>query len=130
MSNPISPELRIGTLGELLVQIRLLQFDVQSAAPLKDSGNDLIAVKGTRFHTIQVKTTGGYGVPPWPNRKKIFSLLALVRLSGEGTNVYLDHSDVYLVPKPSLRGLSKSWEALVPYQLTREHVDTLFALLQ
>jgi hypothetical protein len=36
--NPISPEIKTGTVGELLVQLRLLQFDVQAAQPLKDSG--------------------------------------------------------------------------------------------
>ena len=38
MSNPISAAIRIGTLGELLVQLRLLQFEVQAAPPLRDSG--------------------------------------------------------------------------------------------
>jgi hypothetical protein len=33
--NPISPEIKTGTVGELLVQLRLLQFDVQAAQPLK-----------------------------------------------------------------------------------------------
>jgi hypothetical protein len=32
-----------GTFCELLVQIRLLQYGVQAAPPIKDSGNDLIA---------------------------------------------------------------------------------------
>jgi hypothetical protein len=50
MANPISSEMRIGTLGELLVQLRLLQFDVQAAPPLKDSGNDLIAVNCLHEH--------------------------------------------------------------------------------
>ena len=127
MANPISPELRIGTLGELLVQLRLLQFDVQAAPPLKDSGNDLIAVKGPRFHTIQVKTTGGQDIPAWPNAQKIYSLLAVVRLSGEGRDVFLDDSGVYLMPKSLLAGLPRTWDALHPYRMTAEHVDTLFA---
>ena len=45
-----------GTIGELLVQTRLLQYGVQAAPPLKDSGNDLIALKGDAIKTIQVKT--------------------------------------------------------------------------
>lgn len=106
MANPILPALRIGTLGELLVQLRLLQFDVQAAPPLKDSGNDLIALKGTRCHTIQVKATGGQDVPPWPNPQRIYSLLAVVRLAGEDRDVFLDASDVYLVPKSQLANLT------------------------
>ena len=127
MSNPISPALRTGTLGELLVQLRLLQFDVQAAPPLKDSGNDLIAVKGTRFHTVQVKATGGQDVPPWPNPQRIYTLLAVVRLVGEDRNVFLDASDVYLVPKSQLANMNRSWGALEPYYMTPQHVDALFA---
>lgn len=127
MSNPISPALRIGTLGELLVQLRLLQFDVQAAPPLKDSGNDLIAIKGPRFHTIQVKATGTQDVPPWPNPQRIYSLLAIVRLSGEDRNVFLDDSDVYLIPKPQLNNLNRSWNSLHPHRMTAEYVDALFA---
>jgi hypothetical protein len=55
--NPLCENLKTGTIGELFVQIRLLQFDVQAAPPLKDTGNDLIAVRGTAFRAIQVKTT-------------------------------------------------------------------------
>jgi hypothetical protein len=93
MSNPISAAIRIGTLGELLVQLRLLQFDVQAAPPLKDSGNDLIAVKGPRFHTIQVKTTANRRVPDFPDNR-IYSLLAIVRLVGEDRDIRLDESEL------------------------------------
>ena len=55
--NPISEEIKIGTIGEILVQLRLLQYNVQSAPALKDSGNDLIAVRGEIFKAIQVKTS-------------------------------------------------------------------------
>ena len=71
MANPISYELKVGTIGELLVQLRLLQYGVQAAAPLKDSGNDLIALKGFAIRCIQVKTSTD-SVPAWPpNEKKI-----------------------------------------------------------
>jgi len=36
--NPIKKEIKIGTIGEILVQLRLLQYSVQSAPALKDSG--------------------------------------------------------------------------------------------
>jgi hypothetical protein len=65
MANPISNEIKTGTVGELLVQMRLLQHDVQAAPPLKDSGNDLIALRGFVVRTIQVKTTtDGAGLAP------------------------------------------------------------------
>jgi len=37
--------------------LRLFQHGVQAAPPLKDSGNDLIAVRERVFRAIQVKTT-------------------------------------------------------------------------
>jgi 5-hydroxyisourate hydrolase-like protein (transthyretin family) len=55
--NKISGQVRIGAIGELLVQLRFLQYDVQAAPPLKDSGNDLIAIRGEQWRAIQVKTT-------------------------------------------------------------------------
>lgn len=127
MSNPISAAMRIGTLGELLVQVRLLQFDVQAASPLKDSGNDLIAVRGTCFHTIQVKTTSGLEIPAWPQAERIYSLLAIVCLAGEDRHLYLDASSVYLLPRTALANLRRSWDALRPYEITGEVIDRLFA---
>ena len=53
--NKITDNLKLGTIGELLVQLRLLEFDVQAAPPLKDSGNDLIAIRGIDMRAIQVK---------------------------------------------------------------------------
>lgn len=44
--NPITPRIRTGTVGEFLIQLRLLQYEVQAAPPLVGTGNDLIAVKG------------------------------------------------------------------------------------
>src|SRR5690348_6287411 len=111
MANPISPELKIGTVGELLVQIRLLQYGVQAAPPLRDSGNDLIAFKGDRVRTIQVKTSTGV-IPPWPPARKIYELLAIVHLRGEGEELSLDTSDIFLISKPTLGGLARDWTAV------------------
>jgi len=40
MSNSIIERMESGKVGELLVQISLLQFGVQAALPVIDSGND------------------------------------------------------------------------------------------
>jgi hypothetical protein len=73
MSNPISSQIKTGTLGELLVQIRLLQFDVQATPPMKDSGNDLIAVRGETFRGVQVKTRtkGDFRLQGLPEHQKV-----------------------------------------------------------
>jgi len=43
MANPLPETVKTGAFGELLVQLRLLQYDVQAVQPLKDSGNDCTA---------------------------------------------------------------------------------------
>ena len=125
MANPISPELVTGTLGELLVQLRLLQFGVQAAPPLKDSGNDLIALRGFEVRCIQVKTTAD-ACPPWPPDTKLYHLLAIVRLAGEGHHLQLDASTIYLVRKTELANVRQSWDALEKFKMTEGRVDEVF----
>jgi hypothetical protein len=125
--NSLTDELITGTTGELLVQLRLFQYDVQAAPPLKDSGNDLIAVRGEDFMAVQVKTTGqengGWSLPS----KRGYHILALVRLEGEGDELYLDTSDVYLLERDTVEsdGFSPSVD-LSDYEISRPLVDDLF----
>jgi hypothetical protein len=125
MANPISEAIRKGTIGELLVQLRLLQYGVQAAPPIKDTGNDLVALRGLIARTIQVKTTTD-AVPQWPSGR-LYHLLAVVRLEREGDNLKLDDSEIFLVPKNKLNGLACSWCALKPYTLSEACVSRLFA---
>jgi hypothetical protein len=123
--NPISPELLKGTVGELLVQLRLLQFGVQAAAPIKDSGNDLIAIRRSVFQAIQVKTTASetYSIQDLP---ELYHLLAVVQLAGDGHDLYLDYSRVFLIPKESIPHASRRIDQIQDFGLTQEHVDKLF----
>jgi hypothetical protein len=127
--NPISTSLKIGTLGELLVQLRLLQFDVQAAPPLKDSGNDLIAIRGEAMRAIQIKTTTGdhfeFDLLSLPT---LYHGLALVKLVGEDQMLYLDDCRVFLLPKPEITKGYYSFEELDEYELRAEVVDMLFPL--
>ena len=127
MSNPISPELIKGTYGELLVQILLLQFKVQAAPPLKDSGNDLIAVRDRVFRSIQVKTTAGddYDVP---EERKVYDILAAVHLIGEESNVSLDASDVYLIKKEDVRNSSRRFSDISRFKLSAKRINDLFPM--
>jgi len=128
MANPISTAIKTGTVGELLVQLRLLQYEVQAAPPIKDSGNDLIALRGLVVRTIQVKTTTTDGVPAWPSADRLYHLLAVVRLRGDDTELRLDQSEIFLVPKTEvLQGLPRTWDALQPFALSGGHILTLFA---
>ena len=96
MAYPISNQLKTGTIGELFVQLRLLQYGIQAAPPLKDSGNDLIAIKKECFKAIQVKTTTN-GNFSRPKNTIIYHILAVVNLKGNGNKLLLDHSEIYLI---------------------------------
>lgn len=125
MANPISDRMAKGTIGELLVQTRLLQYGVQAAAPIKDSGNDLIALKGYAVKTIQVKTcTERFGTLDLPEK---YHLVALVKLHGYDTELQLDQTKVYLVPKDQIAGLNINREAdMACFSISQRLVDALF----
>jgi hypothetical protein len=123
--NPLTQELTTGTVGELLLQLRLLQHGVQAAPPLKDTGNDLIAIRGNVFKAVQVKTTTADRVrPEVPDRA--FHLLGLVRLEGEGNTLHLDKCTIYLIPKDDVARLGDGGPRLEDYRLTDGLVEQLF----
>jgi hypothetical protein len=128
--NPLDPNLQTGTIGELLVQIRLLQYDVQAVATHKDTGNDLLATKGDAFRAIQVKTTRTRGRQiTFKYRqlmRKKFHILVLVRLSGEDNRVYLDRSDVYLLRRNEVTKSCFQREELEQFRLGADRINELF----
>ena len=87
-----------GTIGELLAQLRLLQHGVQAAPPLKDTGNDLIALKGWITKCVQIKTTAGdtFNLNNLPEK---YHFVLLVRLEGEGNSIFLDRTEIFLLTK-------------------------------
>lgn len=103
MGNKLPPKMRIGTLGEIFVQLRLLEFDIQAAPPIKDSGNDLVAIKGTSIKLLQVKTS--LHRTPSPRGKhlpEIYDLIALVRLRLENDKIDLEKSKIWILKKGDL----------------------------
>lgn len=125
MANPISKELKIGTIGELLVQLRLLQYGVQAAPPIKDSGNDLIAVKGEVFKAIQVKTSSNNTLNTG-NLRRISHILALVKLTRKGKFIYLDQSEIYLLRKEEAKRTRYYVNKLKGKELTQNRINELF----
>jgi len=127
--NPLDDRTTCGTIGELLVQLRLFLYGVQASPPLKDSGNDLIAVRGEVFRAIQVKTTR------WCPRVRLYPidrqyhLLALVVLSdAEGfPSVSLDRTKIFLIPKSAACESTRSLEELGQFELSQEAIDRAFA---
>jgi len=110
----------------MLVQIRLLQYGVQAAPPIKDSGNDLIAVNGQAFRAVSVRTTttGRYNKPP---AERLYHVLAVVRLVGDDREVFLDASQVFLIPQAEVAAASDSCDRLRDYMFSGELVGKLFA---
>jgi len=127
MANPLTKELEEGSVGELLVIIRLLQYGVQASFTLKDSGNDLIGVKGKSMQTIQVKTSVK-GKWKAPKSTRTYGILALVSLKGSDQRVELDQSEIYLLSRSEV-GDKKSFndeESLVEFSLSMKRVNVLF----
>lgn len=85
-----------GTLGEIIVQLKLLVENVQSSFPLKDSGNDLIAFIGESFKSIQVKTKQDSHGWSMPKKRTKYDILALVDLHND---LELDKCRVWLLTK-------------------------------
>lgn len=126
MANPISENIKTGTIGELLVQLRLLQYGVQSAPPLKDTGNDLIAVKGEIFKAIQVKTSTGDRFNNLQDLEdKIYHILALVNLVGEDNDISLDKSRIFLLSKEEVTKSSYKVDTLTDKELNEKRVSEL-----
>lgn len=126
MANPIDEKMRIGTIGELLVQLRLLQHNIQAAPPIKDSGNDLVALKGRHIRLIQVKTTATSTFPKLPGKRKIFDLLAIVDLRGYDRTLKLDDTKIFLVSKGDLPKIGRGLNSLEAYDIEKV-VDEYFS---
>jgi hypothetical protein len=126
--NPIWPRMSTGCIGELLVQIRLLQYGVQAAPPIEDTGNDLIAVNRNQFRAVSVRTTKSDRYTKPDERR--FHVLAVVRLDGTDNELYLDGSEIFLIPFEAVAGASTDCNQLTDFRLTREHIAQTFGELK
>jgi hypothetical protein len=127
MGNPITDNLKIGTIGELLVQTRLLEYNVQAAPPIQDSGNDLIAVKGEAFRGIQVKTSAAGRICNRPLPKH-YHILAVVYLAANDERLLLDETSIYLIPRKVVDdNAGNAPKNLQPFRISSHLVGELFA---
>jgi hypothetical protein len=126
--NPINQRMSIGVAGELLLQIRLLQYKVQAAYPLEDTGNDLIAVNGSEFRAVSVRTTttGRFNKP---EHERVYHVLAVVHIRGTNNDLFLDNSDIYLIPLDSVPAAASDCARLQDYLFSRQQVERLFGPL-
>ena len=128
MANPLPPPLAAGTLGEIFVQLRLLQFGVQAAPPIKDTGSDLVAFRGRTVRTLQVKTSANR-ISQDRRLPKHYDMLALVLLRSADGIVALDSSRIFLVPRNSVQGTRRNVASLAHNELLYDNVDHSMRLL-
>lgn len=97
--NEVSDAMVTGKIGEMIVQLRLFEYGVEAAPPLTDTGNDLIAVRGSRFRALQVKTSKDLPRIQRDRLPEQYHLLGLVELAGEDRHLHLDECTVYMLPR-------------------------------
>jgi hypothetical protein len=101
--NPLWTPTWTGTLGELIAQTYLLAHGVQAAPPIKDSGNDLIAIRKHSFKAVQVKTSFDGSIDK-PEPDKLYHILATVHLPVDGDKrPIVSKALVYLFPEGFVR---------------------------
>jgi len=127
VANPLPSRMETGLVGELLVQLRLLEFGVQAAPPIRDTGNDLVALRGYQVRLVQVKST-------WTTMVQVrglpdkYNLLAVVFLKKDGDGFKLDDSSVHLISRHQLNALGRSLSPakLAGFRISQAQVDSLF----
>lgn len=123
--NPIGPRMSTGVAGELLVQIRLLQYKVQAAPPVEDTGNDLIAVNGNQALALSVRTTTT-GRFRKPDRRRSYHALAVVHMQRQGQDLHLDQTEIYLIPFDEVALASTDCTRLAAYRFSKQQVERIF----
>jgi hypothetical protein len=125
--NPATADQIKGKVGELIVQIRFLEHNIQAAPPIIDSGNDLVALRGRLVRSVQVKTKSR-STEAWDlrNLPEIYDVLALVEL-GDQENM-LDDARIFLLGREEVRNRgsispSSEFEA---YSFTMARLAKLF----
>jgi len=77
------------------VQLRLLVHGIQAAPPVKDSGNDLIAIRKRSFRAFQVRTTTGDAIDK-PRVAMLYHILAVVKLPVVDVRFVTRDAEIYL----------------------------------
>ncbi len=133
--NDLPPTIEKGTFGEIFVQLRLLQYSVQAAPPIKDTGNDLIAVRKNCFRAVQIKTTASgfpisFDLTKLPNLYHILALVLFTDLKYiEGApdfSVSLDNARIFLLKHEQVTRGYWTEEELLQFEIKRNLIDQLF----
>lgn len=127
MGNPSNLTQRLGTIGELLTQIRLLEYQIEPSIPLIDSGNDIIAIKEDIVKYIQVKTRS-YDKQKWRFRNlRKYDILVLIKLHENPEE--LDKAKIYFLSKNEVagRGSIRFDRIEDRYLLSQDRINQLFS---
>jgi hypothetical protein len=125
--NPLTPNFKLGCHGELLVQLRLLEFGVQAAPPVEDSGNDLIAIRGDVFRAVSVRSTT-VATYTRPKQARIYHYLAVVKYTWPSAGmVKLDEAAIYLIPRCKVWTCSNRISAIRQFLLCEELLENAFS---
>ena len=123
--NPLYATTNLGTLAELLVQLRLLEHDIQAAPPIKDSGNDLIAIRGRQFRALQVRRTTR-GIIDKPHEQVLYDILAVVHLPLRGGRRSTNDAKIYLFAQDEVPTLGGNVSRYQNHLLSRPLIDRFF----
>jgi len=123
--NPLYATTKQGTIGELIVQLRLLEYDVQAAAPIKDSGNDLIAIRCDVFRAIQVRSsTRGRIVKP--KKRVSYDILAVVKLLKKDGRFIIKEAEIFFFSKDDVEKISGNVSKYPKNLLNQEVIEQFF----
>ena len=124
--NPLYATTQQGTIGELIVQLRFLEHDVQAAPPIKDSGNDLIAIRERVFRAVQVRSTINETIHI-PDDRVLYDILAVVQLPKKNGRFVTRDAQIYLFPVDTVKAGLPGKVSRYPKNLfSQELIDALF----
>jgi len=125
--NRLPPKVNRGTLGELLAQIHLLANGVQAAPPIRDSGNDLIACRGSDILALQVKTRKSYNFSKHRMPALYHGAVFVVLREEADGRCDIAAPDVYLMSRAEIEAAeSFGRRAMVRFRICPERVEEVF----
>lgn len=131
--NELPRPLLQGTFGELLVQLRLLEHSVQASPPIRDTGNDLIGIRGSVFRAVQVKTTADFPVKfdtaKLPPRFHILAIVVLGEVKYDDLidfETKLDTCRIFLLKEKDVTKGYWTKDDLQDSELSKQRVDALW----
>lgn len=123
--NDSYPDQIRGKIGELLLQIRLFENQIESSIPVLDSGNDIIALKGKVVKSIQVKTkrkhTRNWDLRNLPPK---YDFVALIEFASD--EFMLDAARIFILSKTQVRGRKSIVVPNSSYEISFDRLRLLF----